>query len=153
MNSWWVEEHKREFRLQFNHTMHGYTKPYFTDETGRLFRDETGNLDNADTIPFEVELGRNNFGTDQKKIYASVLADSENAQTASIQYALDGGAFKPLGQITGEVEKLVFKQGGQLVEGRDINYKIVHNDAGSAPAINGLTTYYGVSEAIPNEQG
>jgi hypothetical protein len=43
MNAWWTEEHKREIRFQFNHTMNGYTKPYFTDETGRLFRDETGN--------------------------------------------------------------------------------------------------------------
>lgn len=151
MNAWWTEEHKREFRFQFNHTMNGYTKPYFTDETGRLFRDETGNLDNADTIPLEIEIGRNNFGTDQTKVYMAALMDSEKARTASIQYALDGGAFKTLGQITNEVEKLVFKQGGQLIEGRDINYKIVHNDAGSAPEINGLTTYFGVNESIPNE--
>lgn len=151
MNAWWAEEHKREFRFQFNHTMNGYTKPYFTDETGRLFRDETGNLDNADTIPLEIEVGRNNFGTDQTKVYMAALVDSEKAQTASVQYALDGGAFKTLGQITNEVEKLVFKQGGQLIEGRDINYKIVHNDAGSAPEINGLTTYFGVNESIPNE--
>lgn len=116
-----------------------------------MFRDETGNLDNADTIPFEVEIGRNNFGTDQVKTYMAALVDSENARTASVQYALNGGRFLTLGQITNEVEKLVFKQGGQLIEGRDINYKIAHNDAGSAPAINGITTYYGVSEAIPNE--
>lgn len=116
-----------------------------------MFRDETGNLDNADTIPFEVEIGRNNFGTDQVKTYMAALVDSESARTASVQYALNGGRFLTLGQVTSEVEKLVFKQGGQLIEGRDINYKIVHNDAGSAPAINGITTYYGVSEVVPNE--
>jgi hypothetical protein len=69
MQGWWTEEHKREIRFQFTHTMNGYTKPYFTDETGRLFRDETGNLDNADPIPMEIEFGRNNLGTDQLKQY------------------------------------------------------------------------------------
>ena len=95
--------------------MNGYTKPYFTDETGRLFRDETGNLDNADPIPMEIEVGRSTFGTDQKKVYDSVLVDSENARGALLQYAIDGGRFETLGQITDNIEKLVFPQGGQLI--------------------------------------
>lgn len=152
LNTWWTEEHKREIRFQFNHDMNGYTKPYFTDDTGRLFRDETGNLDNFDPIPMAIEVGRDNFGTDQRKNYNAVLVDSEKAQGVIIQYSLDGGAFVTLGQVVNNVEKLVFPQGGQLVEGRDINYRIVHNDSGDAPIINGLTTYYAVNESIPNEQ-
>ena len=151
LNAWWTEEHKREIRFQFNHTMNGYTKPYFTDETGRLFRDETGNLDNADSIPLEIEFGRNNFGTDQKKNYRTILVDSENARGATIQYSIDGGRFETLGQITKNVESLVFPQGQQFIEGRDINYKIVHNDKGNPAVINGITTYYSVTEAMPDE--
>jgi len=153
LNAWWVEEHKREIRFQFNHTMNGYTKPYFTDETGRLFRDETTNTDNGDSIPLEIEHGRNNFGTDQRKVYHSVLVDSENARGANLQYSIDGGSFNTLGQITNNVQKLIFPQGQQLIEGRDIDYKVVHNDRGDAPIINGLTTYYSVAESIPNEYG
>lgn len=152
MNTWWPETHRREIRFQFNHTMNGYTKPYFTDETGRLFRDETGNTDNDDPIPVEIEIGRNNFGTDQNKSYATVLADTEKARGAAVQYSIDGKQFQTLGQITDGVEKMVFKQGGQFIEGRDINYKIVHNDKGDAPAFNGLATYFSVNESIPNEQ-
>lgn len=152
MNAWWIEEHKREIRFQFNHTMNGYTKPYFTDDTGRLFRDETGNLDNADTIPMEVEVGRSNFGTDQTKNYASALVDSENARLGTLQYAIDNGAFRTLGQTTEAVTKMVFRQGGQLIEGRDVNYKFVHNDPGAPPVYNGQSTYHSVTEAIPNEQ-
>jgi hypothetical protein len=48
--------------------------------------------------------------------------------------ALTAASLTHLGQVTTEVEKLVFKQGGQLIEGRDINYKIAHNDKGDAPA-------------------
>lgn len=151
LNAWWPEEHKREIRFQFNHTMNGYTKPYFTDETGRLFRDETGNLDNFDPIPMSIELGRNNFDTDQVKKYHSVLVDAEQARGMILQYSLDGGRFETLGQIKENVEKLVFPQGSQLVEARDIDYKVVHNDSGDPPIINGLTTYYNINESIPNE--
>lgn len=150
MNAWWTEEHKREIRFQFNHTMNGYTKPYFTDETGRLFRDETGNLDNNDTIPMEIEFGRNNFSTDQLKGYISVLADSENARGAIIQYSLDNGPFNTLGQLVDTSTKLSYPT-TRPQEGHDINYKIVHNDSGDAPAFNGLSTYFKINELIVNE--
>lgn len=131
--------------------MNGYTKLYFTDETGRLFRDETGNNDHGRTIPLDIELGRNNFNTDQKKTYNSVLVDSENARGATIQYSVDGGQFRTLGTIHDRVGLLVFKQRGQLVEGRDINYRIVHNEEGDPTVINGIITYYSVSEGKPDE--
>lgn len=151
LNAWWVEEHKREIRFQRNITINGYTKPYFTDDTGRLFRDETGILDNADPIPMEIEFGRNNFGTDQMKNYLSVLVDSEDARGASLQYSIEGGPFRTFGQITDTVQKLVFGQNQQMVQGRDINYKLVHNDKGSAPIINGIVSYYSLTESIVNE--
>lgn len=151
LNAWWTEEHKREIRFQFNHNMNGYTKPYFTDETGRLFRDETGNLDNADSIPLEIEIGRSNMGTDQTKKFLSALVDSESARGAVIQYSIDGGPFNTLGQVTDNVTKLLFPQGGQLIEGRDVNYKFVHNDTGDPPIINGITTYHSLSELLVNE--
>ena len=133
--------------------MNGYTKPYFTDETGRLFRDETGNLDNVDPIPMDIELGRVNFGTDQKKTYLSVLVDSENARGAILQASIDGGRFETYNgwQINEPITKLIFPQGNNLLEGRDINYRIVHNDTGDPPIINGLTTYFSITEGKPGE--
>lgn len=151
MQSWWTEEHKREIRFQFNHTMNGYTKPYFTDETGRLFRDETGNLDNADTIPMEIEFGRNNFGTDQLKQYLSVLIDSESARGGIMQYSLDNGPFNTLGQTTGPSTKLEFPSNNQLKEAHDVNFKFVHNSPGDPVAFNGMSTYFKINELIVNE--
>lgn len=152
MNSWWTEEHKREIRFQFNHTMHGYFKPYFTDDTGRLFRDETGLLDNEDSIPMEIETGRTNFGTNQLKNYLSVICDSENAQGVIVQYSIDGRQYETLGQITENVQTFGFPQGGQEIRGKDISYKFVHNDKGDAPELNGLTTYYSVAESVVYER-
>lgn len=152
MNGWWTETHKREIRFQFNHTMNGYTKPYFTDETGRLFRDETGNLDNNEVIPFEVELGRTQFIDDTKKTYLSVLTDTEAAREATLQYSVDGGPYQTLGQLTTNVNKFPFSTSQQPnVEGRDISYKFVHSDAGDPPVINGVSTRYNIQERIVNE--
>jgi len=148
MNSWWTEEHKREIRFQFNHTMNGYTKPYFTDETGRLFRDETGNLDHNDSIPLEIEIGRSNFGINQLKNYSAVIVDSEKARGMSVQYSIDGNRFETLGQITDNVQTLDFPQKGQKIEGRDINYKLVHNELGDPLSINGPSTYYSIGETV-----
>lgn len=152
MNAWWTEMHKRNIRFQFNHTMNGYTKPYFTDDTGRLFRDETGNLDNNEVIPFEVQLGRNQFGTDAHKTYTAVLTDTEGAREAILQFSVDGEAFQTLGQLTSNVNKFPFST-SQLpdVEGRDIDYKFVHSDSGDPPRINGLSTTYQIQERIVDE--
>lgn len=150
-NTWGVETHRREIRFQFLHTMHGYTKPYFTDETGRLFRDETGHLDNEDTIPMTIELGRDNFGTNERKSYQTAVIDSEAARGAIIQYSIDGGEFQTLGQVTNLVTVLPFPARGQQITGRDINYRVVHNQKGSQAIINGINTYFNSIEGMPNE--
>lgn len=151
MNAWWTEEHKREIRFQFNHTMNGYTKPYFTDETGRLFRDETGNLDNFDSIPMEIDWGRNSFGTDQLKLYMSILINSENARGGIMQFALDNGPFNTLGQTVDPSTKIDFPTKQPLAEAHDVDYKFVHNDGGEPPAINGMSTYFKIQELVVNE--
>lgn len=148
LNAWWTEEHKREFRFQFNHTMNGYTKPYFTDETGRLFRDETGNTDNGEAIPLDIEWGRNNLGTDQLKRFMSILIDSENSRNATLKYSVDNGPFQTLCQITENVQIAKFPSGGQLIEGRDINYKITQSKIGDPVIINGITTYTTFAELV-----
>jgi hypothetical protein len=131
--------------------MHGYTKPYFTDETGRLFRDETGHLDNVDTIPMTIELGRDNFGTNERKSYQTAVVDSEAARGAIVQYSIDGSEFQTLGPVTNLVTVLPFPMRGQQITGRDINYRIVHNQKGSQAIINGINTYFSSIEGMPNE--
>ena len=143
LNAWWPEFHKREIRFQRNHEMHGYTKPYFLDETGRVFRDETGKKDHNDTIPMEIELGENNFNSDLRKTYTSVAVDSIRARTAYISYALDGGEWHNLGQL--DENNKVFTFPHNMV-GTKINYLITHNDSGEGPIINGVSTYYSTDE-------
>lgn len=143
-NVWWPEYHKREFRYQFRHRMHGYKKPYFVDETGRLFRDETGNLDHYDTIPFEVEFGRDNFGNTLKKSLHSYLVDTDRAVGVQVLASIDGGNFDFLGQITQRICEFIYRYG---TEGHDVNYKFTLNDNVDPPIINSDTTYWSELEA------
>lgn len=142
-NIWWPEFHRREPRFQFIHTMSGYQKPYFLDETGRLFRDETGNLDHTDTIPFEIELGRNNQGTPLKKDYTGCVVQSEKAKGALLMVSLDGGAFRDIAQITTDIQEIRFPAD---ISGSDINYKITHNNQGDGPIVDGVITYFSLEE-------
>lgn len=143
-NTWGPEYHKREHRFQISHTMNGYTKPYFIDETGRLWRDETGNVDGPDTIPFEVQMGRNNQGSGLKKNYVGCIVETERARGANVMVSLDGGQFKNVGQIMHDVEEIIFP--GDFY-GRDIDYKLIHNEDSDAPIFDGVTNYFSMEES------
>lgn len=135
--------------------MNGYEKPYFTDENGYLFRDETGITDNGESIPFMIRTGRNNCGTEQSKAWNALQLDSENARGAQIYYSLDGGdwASHPNWQMKDNIQTLNFPQRNKLIGSHDIDFMIQHNDYGEAPAVNGLTVYFNLKESVVNEMG
>ncbi len=135
--------------------MNGYRKPYFTDENGYLFRDETGLTDAGNSIPMILESGRTNCGIEQRKTWGALQVDSENARGAIIQVSFDGGDWKtfPNWQLKDNIQTLNFPQKGQLLASRDIDVRIVHNDYGDPPAVNGFTVYFALSESIVNELG
>lgn len=131
--------------------MNGYTKPYFTDENGYLFRDETGLTDNGASIPMLLEFGRTNCGTEQEKIFEAVLVDSERTRTGIMQYKLNNGNWAVLGQIVEEVGELVFSQEYLKKKGHDINLRFTHNSAGDPPFFNGWVVYFNNVQSIVNE--
>jgi len=154
LNIWWPELHNREMRFQFIHTMNGFTKPYFTDENGNMFRDETGNTDAGLSIPMLVEFGRTNCGTEQQKIFDAVQIDSEKTRTGLFQYSLDGGNWQTLGQIDMDITTMVFPQKKpELKTGHDINLRFTHNNSGDQPFVNGWTIYFDNYESIVGELG
>lgn len=151
LNIWWPELHTREVRFQFMHTMNGYRKPYFTDENGYLFRDETGLTDNGNSIPMMIEFGRTNCGTEQGKVFASVQIDSERTRTGIMQYKLDNGGWNTLGQITEDIQTLTFPAKDVTKLGHDINMRFTHNNLGDPPYFNGWVLYFNNKQSLVNE--
>ena len=125
--------------------MNGYTKPYFQDDTGRVFRDETGFTDHGDPIPYEVELGNNNFNNDLHKNYIGAVVDAEAARTMQVMYSVDNGEWQRLGQVDEKVKEMTFPHNSR---GRKIKYKFTHNDDGEPPKLNGISTFYSVEERL-----
>lgn len=144
MNTWWPETHKREIRYQTTHTMHGYTKNYFTDDTGRFFRDDVGTTDHGEPIPMEITIGRRDFGSRYLKKYDGIIVESEAARGTQVLISVENGNWVNVGQIETEVQKLIIPS--EVLPGRDINIKFTNNDAGSKPIIDGAEVFYSVQE-------
>lgn len=125
--------------------MHGYTKPYFFDETGRLFRDETGNVDHNETIPIEVEAGPQSFDTEQMKTLDGLYLKTEHGAAAQVSVQADGGNWVNIGQLKKDVEQLVVPKG---IRGRVFNVKLTHNDEGQRPVFVGIDYVWTSEEEI-----
>lgn len=126
-NNFSTEIHTRNMRYQFLQTYNSQIKLHFADDTGNLYVDEVGNTDDGATIPFEIELGRDNYTIDEVKNYLSCYVYTESPRGATVKYQIEGGNWKTLGTLTSDVQMLKFSDG---IEGRDINLKISQNDDG-----------------------
>jgi len=145
LDAWEFEVHRREIRQQLVHTMHGYTKPYFVDNWGNFFRDETGDTDNGETIPFELDFGRDTQGVSEyRKHYIALAFESEAARSARVFSSIGGGELQKVGQLTNRYETIKYQNDPK---GFDNRIRILHNDPGERPIIDGPTIIYALEEA------
>lgn len=149
MNIWSVEYHTRNIRYQREYEMTGYRKTYFTDDTGKVFRDETGNTDAGDPIEFELQTGRLNFGQEQVKNYIGMYLETENARGARIMVSVAGidenPQFQSVGQVESTIQNTTFPQ--NMTTGRDIDVKITHMGPGDRPVISGISIFSSLMES------
>lgn len=119
-------------------------RAFFQDDTGKVFTDDYGNLDDTETIPFEVESNQDNFGIDELKSYNKAFVYAKKAKGTLVQYSIEGARWETLGELVGTITKLDFKRN---LEGRDIAYQFVSNTKGESPIIEGISTHFSVTEA------
>lgn len=126
-NNFSTEFHTRQHMFCFLQVYNGDLMLHFADDLGNVFVDEVGNTDNGVSIPFEIEQGRENFTIDEVKNYLSAYVYTESPRGANVSYSLDGGDWKPLGELKRDVQRLEFPDGAR---GNDINIKITQDDEG-----------------------
>lgn len=144
MNIFSTEWHTRNQRFHVIWTQSNVRNSYFLDDTGKFWKDDTGYLDDTATIPYEWEIGPNNFGVDEEKDYQTVYVYCKQPRDVQVYCSIDGGAPLFLGQCKNYVERFVFPRS---TRGRDINYKFVHNAQGEGPVVEGVSTNYNFTEA------
>lgn len=142
LNAAWVELHRRDMRDHTTYTMHGYTKTYFVDETGRVFRDETGNKDGDDTIPCRLKLGADDMGYEMNKTFIATYFDTDPASGITVSYSVDGKDYQGIGTLRQKKQDLTIMTPDNDTDGLDINYILSHNADDSGPAVREVTTYF-----------
>lgn len=140
-NIWTRETHTRNMKRYITSDYDGTMKLYFLDDVaGKLYQDEVGNLDDTDTIPFYVRLGRDNHGSEQAKAYQGWYIYGTSVTSASVKASIEGADIIDLGALTGYVSRVVPPK--HLPEGRDINLEITQHSKGDGIEIEGISTYF-----------
>lgn len=142
-NTWSRDIHDKPMTAHMRSSIGGKKQLYFLSDTGYMYLDDTGDLDDEDTIPFIVKFGRRMSATEQGKNYHGVYVYSENMASASVKYALeDKKDFVSAGEIKQGVEKIVMSGVKNQAVGRDITIQISHNSRGDRPAITSIMPYF-----------
>lgn len=130
----------------------GELKPYFFSNNGRLYMDETGDLDDDKTIPFTAGTGPDMFGSEQTKKFVGLLLFTRKCNGLRLQVAVDGGQMQTVGRIEGTVCYIPFPENGDNVipRGVALDWQIVGNMKGEAPEVEGAVIYYSPEETYPH---
>jgi hypothetical protein len=153
-NTWSPERLGKQALMSGTADFTGVLKPYFFAENGKMYIDETGNLDDDQAIPMEAGTGRDMFGSEQIKKYDGMLIYSENANGYKVMAAVDGGSMKTIGRIDRKVCYMKFPENGDnvLPEGTSFDWQIVGSIEGDAPKVEGAVVYYTPREDLPSER-
>ena len=151
-NTWSPERLGYPALIQAEDDYTGDLKPYFFSSNGRLYRDEESNLDDDKTIAFEAGTGRDMFGTEQKKKFDGIMLFTKNCNGLRLQASVDGGQFKTIGKIEGEVCYMKFPEQGDNVldRGVSIDWQVKGAIKGDAQEVEGAVIYWVPEENIPN---
>jgi hypothetical protein len=148
-NTWTIESVNRKPIIQMTDDYTGHLKPYFLCDDGKLYIDETGNLDGGKSIPFVVEYGRSGMGSWNPKRFDGILIFSQYAIGAKVMASVDGGDFRTVGQIDRNECYVQFPQNGdnKLPVGYSVNIKISDKSRGDPQIIEGIVVFPSVEES------
>lgn len=153
-NTWSIEKLPVAPLLQDYDEDAGVLKPVFVSSDGKLYIDEKGNDDNGSTIPFEIELGRDIFGSEKLKKYDGMFIYSENSAGLKVYLSVDNGQYKLVGQINGDVQYIKFdeakRQSETVGRGTSVDIKIAGSVGNKQHKIYGEVTYFSEEEMIPH---
>jgi hypothetical protein len=126
--------------------MHGIEKSYFGDDTGRVYRDGTGQTDGGAPIQFLIETKRFNMQRpEETKTFRRVYVYSQRGQNATLSVSVDGGQFETLGQLDDRVTAIELGE----KRGRDIAFRVSQNNGGEAVVFLGLSVVWLGGELYP----
>ena len=125
--------------------MHGYEKVYIGDETGRVFRLDTGYSDNTKPIPFIIETKRFNQSLPEEvKTYRRAYVYTKNGQLANFSYSVDGKEWQTVGRLSKSLTPIDLHE----AKGNDISFRISQNDIGEGVSLIGISLQWMKGELL-----
>jgi hypothetical protein len=145
MNCWSEDTIDREVNSMSIYKMHGYEKIYIGDETGRVFRLDTGFSDNLKPIPFVIETKKFNQNLpEERKTYRRVYVYTKNGQLANFAYSVDGKEWQTVGRLSKSLTAVDLGE----VKGNDIAFRISQNDIGEGVSLIGVSLQWMKGELL-----
>ena len=139
MNTWSEDTINRRVNSFGILKMHGYEKVYMGDETGRVFRMDTGFSDDRKPIPFMVETKRLNQDKPENiKTYRRAYVYTKNGQMANFSYSVDGKEWRTAGRLSKSLSVIELGE----VHGNDIAFRVSQNDVGEGVVLLGISLVF-----------
>jgi hypothetical protein len=153
-NTWSPERLGYPALMQSSDDSSGTLKPYFFSNNGKLYMDESGDMDDDKNIAMEAGTGQDMLGTEQVKRFYGMKLFTRNCNGLRLQVAVDGGDMKTIGRIEGTVCFVKFPEQGdsKLPLGVTIDWQIMGVGPGEAPKVDGAVIYWIPEEDVPSEQ-
>lgn len=143
-NQWSTEWWTPKMPIALEYTYNNTAKLHFFDEKGQFWVDEQGTDDNGIAIPFEAEIGDDNFGIDEIKNPVGIKVYSKNAAGTKVFVSVDGeDEEREVGQITKRIDSIAINS---VPKGVTFNFKFKSTMLGDTPQIEKATVWYNPEE-------
>ncbi len=149
-NTWDIDALNHNSYMYANDSSSTTIKPFFVSDDGRLFQDDTGDLDDDKAIRFEAVLGKTNYGIENDKRYLGAYIYSRNAIGLKISLAVDNEDAVLVGEIARNYGQLDYPVNDNIraLQGSTATIKILGALKGPAPHIEAFNDIYTMVQEI-----
>lgn len=149
LNAWSRDTYTRNLRFTINSRISGKNRMYALTDTMTIYREDEGNNDAGDVIPFMVQYGQRDYGTSFSKGLKGLFVIGSSISGANIQVARPPKnvktEFSTIGQLTEPVTKIAIGDTRNLND-HSFNVRISHASDGEAQVIDVLDMHYELQE-------
>ena len=149
-NTWSVDALNHKSYMYTNGVADGVIKPFFVSDGGKLYQDDTGDMDDDKVPRFQMDLGKTNYGGRNEKYYLGHYIDSEFAIGMKIVISIDGGEPMVVGEITKDHGNIMYNMGDnkERYRGSSVAVSLKSAVAGPPQKIISVDDYYNVIEEV-----
>ena len=149
-NTWSVDQLSHPTLMYANSVSDGVIKPFFASDDGRVYQDDTGDLDGDKVILYKAVLGKTNYGSVNDKYFIGHNIYSQNAVGLKILISIDDNDPITVGEIMSDSGDIIYPTNGdrEKFKGNTTNVIIQGTLAGPPQVIYTVDDYFTMAQEI-----